>query len=129
ARAAVTQQRCIGFDAPPPTAAEERMDGHVFELAAQIPQGNVESADGMDYGSGAPEIVQRALEPRRQASIGRVLAERERRDPMVERRGGCLPRRAPATYRSWGAGAPQTVAAAPNGPWGCGAQSPRSVRC
>jgi hypothetical protein len=45
----------------------------------------------MDHGPGAPEIVERALEPRRQTSIGRVLAERERRDPMVERRDGCLP--------------------------------------
>src|SRR5215831_14076487 len=67
------------------------MHGHAFELATQVPQGDIEPADGMNHGPGAPEIVQRALKPRRQTSIGRVLAERERRDPMVERRDGCLP--------------------------------------
>src|SRR5262249_61639008 len=76
---------------PPPPPAEERMHGHAFELAAQVPQGDIEPADGVNHGPGAPEIVERALEPQRQTSIGRVLAERERRDPMVERRNGCLP--------------------------------------
>src|SRR5262245_51377402 len=76
-RSAVAQQGSIGVDAPAPTTGEKCMHGHAFELAAQVPQGDIEPADGMDHGPGASEIVERTLEPRRQTSIGRVLAERE----------------------------------------------------
>src|SRR5262249_50064573 len=52
---------------------------------------NVEAGERKEIGTGAAEIVQRALDARREAAIRHALPEAERRDPMLERSLARLP--------------------------------------
>ena len=72
--AAIGEQRGIDLDAVALLAAEQRMHRHAFELAAQIPQREVEAGERVDERAGAAEIVQRALEARDHRPVGRCPA-------------------------------------------------------
>src|SRR5262249_37797911 len=65
---------------------EQRGDRLALELAADVPERDVEPAQRMDDRTAAAEIVQQALAAGAEAGIGRILPDREMLEPGVEHR-------------------------------------------
>src|SRR4029079_15036856 len=80
--ALILDQRGVGLDALPPGAAEQFRHRDAFELAADVPQRDVEAADRVYDDAGAAQSVQQALDAGRQFRVGRVLANRDAADDL-----------------------------------------------
>ena len=79
----------IGLHLVAPGAAEQRMDGLARRLAGDVPERDLDAADGMDRRP-PPAVIERALvhllpEP---ADLQRVLPDQQRGEPVAELVGG-----------------------------------------
>src|SRR3954463_10747633 len=86
-RSTVLQQRRIGFHAPSPHPAEQRGHRLAFQLAADVPQRDVEPADRMHHRATPTEAMQQAFQPRSQAAVARILSDGDMLDPGIEHDG------------------------------------------
>ena len=92
--AIVLQQGRINRDTIAPATAKQGRNWYSGKFAPDVPQGDVETTDGVNGGPRATEIVQGSLNPRRQLDIIDFLANRQWRNPLVDRRNDRRPKAA-----------------------------------
>ena len=92
--AVVLKQGCVDLDAVATAASQQGRNRQSREFAPDVPQRNVQAANRVDRGASTTEIVQGPFNPRRQFDVIDFLPNRQRGNPLLDRRNDRGPKAA-----------------------------------